>query len=138
MTVFKIYRHLLNESDDAKLLERVPFEISDYLKNANPQVFEKGKVYAHDIEKEFQTNPVALELYILCATGPVKMGFVRSRYGDYGMQVMANLIERKVLSVLAHDQICSGNVQLNISPETVVAFGLRMSRSYLRPAMAYR
>lgn len=137
ITVFKIYRHLLNEADDAKLLAQVPSEIAAYLQQANPQSFEDGKSYSVDAERELLVNPLASELVILCATGPIKTSFIRKRYGDYGLQVMNMLIERQILSSVSHDQVCTGRVQPNISPETVAAFGIQMSRSYLRPEVAY-
>lgn len=137
MTVFKVYRHLLNETDDVKLLAAVPVEISAYLKKANPQSLEGDKTYSSDVERELIANPIAAELVILCATGPIQTAFVRTQFGDYGLKVMANLVERNVLAMVSRDQVCSGQVQVNISPETVAAFGIQMSRSYLRPDLSY-
>ncbi len=137
MTVFKVYRHLLNEADDAKLLARVPSEIATYLKKANPQSFEADKIYSPGLEKELHANPIAAEIVILCATGPLKTNFIKKRFGDYGLTVVASLVERQILNAVSHDQVCSGKVQLNMSPEAVVSFGLQMSRSYLRPQLAY-
>jgi hypothetical protein len=137
MTIFKIYRQLFSEQDDAKLLELVPDVVAQYLRRANPQTFEQKKTYSYDLEKELRANPIAAELTVLAATGPIKTGFVRARYGAYGMKVLGELIERRVVRAISHEEVVSGEAQINMAPETVVAFGLQMARSYLRPDLCY-
>lgn len=137
ITVFKIYRFLLNEQDDQRLLEMVPEEISAFLRNANPQSFEKQSTYTQDLEAEMRGNPVLSEIVVLCATGPVKMSYVRSRFGDYGVKLIETLVQRNVLQMINHHEVCSGTVQVNMSPETLVTVGVQMVQSHAKPENSY-
>lgn len=137
ITVFKIYRFLLNEQDDQRLLELVPEEVATFLKNANPQSFEKHATYTQDLEAELRGNPVMAELVVLCATGPVKIAYIKSRFGDYGMKIVETLVQRNVLQMVTQQEVCSGTVQVNMSPETLVTIGVQMVQSHLKPEKGY-
>jgi hypothetical protein len=137
ITVFKIYRFLLNEQDDRRLLDLVPEEIAHFLKNANPQTFEKHATYTQSIEAELRGNPVMAELVVLCATGPVKTAYIKSRFGEYGMKLVETLVQRNVLQMVTQQEVCSGTVQVNMSPETLVIIGVQMVQSHSKPEKSY-
>lgn len=137
ITIFKIYRFLLNETDDAKLLERVPMAVSEYLKRANTQVFRENATYSSDLEMEMRANPVLAELLVLCATGPLKLGYVKSRFGDFGLQVVESGLKRHIFQALAGGEICRGSAQVNMAPETVAAVSMQMMQAHLKPENAY-
>lgn len=137
ITVFKIYRFLLNELDDKRLLELVPEEVATFLKNANPQSFEKNVTYTQDLESELRSNPVMAEIVVLCATGPVKVSYIKSRFGEYGTKIVETLVNRHVLQMVTQQEVCSGTVQVNMSPETLVAIGIQMVQSHANPEKGY-
>jgi hypothetical protein len=137
ITIFKIYRHLLDEDDDAKLLGRVPKEVADYLNHANPQTISQTKSYSADVELEMRTNPVLAELMVLCATGPVKLEYVKSRFGDFGLQVVELGLKRNFFQTLAKNEICRGSQQVNMAPETIASVAVQMMRSHLKPEKCY-
>jgi hypothetical protein len=137
ITVFKIYRFLLNELDDQRLLELVPAEVATFLKNANPQSFEKNVTYTQDLESELRSNPVMAEIVVLCATGPVKVSYIKSRFGEYGVKIVETLVARNVLQMVTQQEVCSGKVQVNMSPETLIAIGIQMVQSHAKPEKGY-
>ncbi len=137
ITVFKIYRFLLNEQDDQRLLELVPEEVASFLKNANPQSFEKHATYTQDLETELRANPVIAEIVVLCATGPIKISYIKSRFGEYGLKIIETLVQRNVLQMINHQDVCSGTVQVNMSPETLVSIGVQMVQAHAKPEKSY-
>lgn len=137
MTLFKIYRVLFNENDDAKLLEIIPMEVAQYLCSATPQGVERSKSYSFDIESEMRMNPVLAEIVVLCATGPLKINTVRDRFGDFGMKLVDDLLAKSVLQKVSNSEICEGTVSVNMAPETLTAVGLHIGRSYIRPSKCY-
>lgn len=137
ITIFKIYRHLLDEDDDGKLLSRVPPKVSEYLKRANSQTVLENKSYLADLEIEMRSNPVLAELMVLCATGPLRLAYVKSRFGDYGLQVLENGLKRNLFQAISNGEICRGTEHVNMSPETVAQVSIQMMRSHLKPENAY-
>lgn len=137
ITLFKVYRVLLSEADDTKLLDLTPKEIGAYLRQAPTPSVEKNKSSSFDLDRELQTNPVMAELYILCATGPVKTGFVKQRFGDYGLTVVETLLSRGVLQRVSANEVCEGSAAVTMSPETLLSIGVHVSRSYARPDKSY-
>lgn len=137
ITIFKIYRHLLDEDDDGKLLSRVPPQVAEYLKRANSQTISENKSYSADLEIEMRSNPVLAELMVLCATGPLKLAYVKARFGDYGLQVLENGLKRNLFQAVSNGEICRGSEQVNMSPETVAQISIQMMRSHLKPENAY-
>lgn len=137
ITIFKLYRFLLNERDDAKLLTLVPPAVRQYLERANPQSIDRKTAYIGDIEREIRTNPVMAEIAILCASGPLKLSYIRGRFGKYGIEVLQQMIDREIVQNAAPGEVCSGKNQINMSPETIVAFGSMMARAHLRTEKSY-
>ncbi len=137
MTIFKIYRYLLNEMDDARLLELMPPDVAEFLRQANPQTIEKHVSYATDLEKQMCVNPVMAEIVVLCATGPVKLSYLKSRFGDYGLKVVEDLLTRDVLKSLTRSEVCQGQVQVNMAPETVARVAIQMVQQHLKTENSY-
>ncbi len=137
ITVFKIYRFLLNETDDAKVLERVPAVVAQYLKRANTQSFREHATYSPDLEAEMRANPVLAELLVLCATGPLKLSYIKSRFGDFGLRLVENGLRRHIFQALSGGEICRGSMQVNMSPETVATVSVHMAQAHLKPENSY-
>ncbi len=136
-TVFKIYRFLLGEEDDAKLLERLPEEVSEFVRRANPQTLERGATYSCDLDREIRTNPILGEIYILCATGPVKLSQIRARFGEYGLKVVERLVAKEALEYFGRGEICQGRAQVNMSPETTAGVARHLLQEHLKPENCY-
>ncbi len=137
MTVFKIYRYLLNEFDEAKLLDRCPEVIKTYLKSANAQTFEKNISYSGNINKEFISNPIFAEIYVLCSTGPLKTIEVEERFGLYGKNIIEKMLKMNVLAEPKKGEYVLGLNQTSITNETILSVGLHIVESYAKPQNAY-
>lgn len=131
-TVFKIYRYLLNENDDAKLLERCPEIVQTYLKKANPQNFEKNVAYSAATEFEVAQNGVAIELVVLCSTGAISTSEIKDRFGTYGLELTRKLVAKRILAEIKSDLFSAGSAQMNMSPDTVIKMGLQITASYAK------
>lgn len=137
ITVFKIYRTLLNEFDDSKVLERCPEVIRLYLKNANPQTLEKNISYTSRIDKELHSNPIFAEIYVLCSTGATLRSEIELRFGIYGINLIEKMLKLNVLAESRKDEYVLGLNQTNIKPETILSIGSHISASYAKPENAY-
>lgn len=137
MTVFKIYRYLLNEFDDAKLLDRCPEVIKTYLKSANTQIFEKNISYTSNVNKELNSNPIFAEIYVLCSTGPVSLKEVEERFGQYGKNVVDKMLKMNILAERKKGEYVLGLNQTSITNETILSIGVYIVESYAKPQNAY-
>lgn len=137
ITVFKIYRFLLNETDDSKVLENCPEVVREYLKKATPQTIEKSIAYTSDAEAEVNNNQVALELVVLCSTGQLNTEDVKDRFGNYGLEIVKKLVTKRLLSEVKFGVYTIGQIQMNMSPETVIKMGLQITSSYAKPENGY-
>ena len=133
MTVFKIYRYLLNEFDDAKLLDRCPDVIKTYLKCANTQTFEKHISYARNVSKELVSNPIFAEIYVLCSTGPLALKEVEARFGLYGKNVVDKMLKMNILAESKKNEFVLGLNQTQFMPETIFSVGMHIVESYAKP-----
>lgn len=131
-TVFKIYRYILNENDDAKLLEQCPQSVQAYLKKANPQKLEKNVAYSPLTEHEVGQNSVALELVVLCSSGTISASEIKDRFGSYGYELTRTLVAKRILAEIKSDLFSIGSSQMNMSPETVIKMGLQITASYAK------
>jgi hypothetical protein len=137
ITVFKIYRYILNEFDDAKVLLKCPEVIRLYLKNANPQTLEKNVSYTSSIDKELNSNPIFAEIYVLCSTGPLAIGEVEFRFGVYGINLVEKMLKINVLAESRKGEFILGPNQAILKPETIFSIGSHISSSYAKPENGY-
>lgn len=137
MTVFKIYRYILGEFDDLKVVERAPESIKKYLLNANPLSLESKQHYFSSIDKEIKKNPVFAEVYVLASTGPTKKTDIIQRFGKYGLEILELMIQKNILQEIRTGEYILGSNQTNLSPETVLALGIQFSENYAKPENGY-
>jgi DNA-binding phage protein len=137
ITVFKIYRYLLNENDDNLVIEKCPEIIRNYLKKANPQQFVKDFSYTSDVEAEIIANPVAIELVILCAAGPMTGEEIKDRFGSYGYDIVRKLVAQDILAEPKTGLFVAGRKQMNMSPETVVKVGIQIATNHAKAENGY-
>lgn len=131
-TVFKIFRVFFNEFNDAKLLDLVPKEIKDFLIKANPQEVVASKSYTSNADTELQKNPIVAEIFILVATGPLTMEDIEYRFGRYGVELTAKMIEKNLI-VEAHKGVyVLGNNQPEFNGDTILSVGKVLTEAYAK------
>ncbi len=137
ISVFKIYRYLLSEFDDAKVIERAPEIIKSFLLKANPQSLEKNTFYFSSIDRDIQKNPVFAEIYILASTGPIKKIEIVNRFGKYGIEVLTSMLEKKVVSEVRVGEFILGPNQTHLSPESIASLGAQLIQDFAKPSNGY-
>lgn len=135
-TLYKIYRCLLNEKDDARLLERLPKVICEAIKKGNPKKLEGNRTYTLNILQELKQNTIFQELYFLCACHPLSLAEVKEQYGLKGMKVLERMLELQVLEESSPLMYTLGKNQTNIDAAGLLTIGSSLSQSFFRPQMS--
>ncbi len=133
ITVFKIYKYLLNAKDDSDVLNRCPEVIKLYLLKANPQTFEKNKTYISQLPDLLMQNPIFIQIYTLCDTGSVKKSEIRRRFGLHGLDIAQQMVDKKILSEISSTELVLGPQVLNMPPDYLLKCGIELASTYLKP-----
>jgi hypothetical protein len=137
MTVMKIYRYILSEFDDSKVIQKAPEVIRKYLIFSIPTAVEKDIQYFSSIDKDIQGNPVFAEMYVLAGSGALKKTDIIQRFGKYGIEILEQMLTKKVLAEIRAGEFVLGPNQTNLTPETVLSLGIQLSQSYAKPENGY-
>lgn len=106
-TLYNLYRVFLDEEDCSELIKKCPKVIAEEIKNYNPQIKEKRKVKSPHFLELIKKEPVLIELIILAGSSSLHRNQVAYRYGEYGLELLAKLIEMKLLSEVEKDVYCA-------------------------------
>jgi hypothetical protein len=138
VTLLKIYRHLLGVQDDRELLPRLPELARGFLKTQHPILMQESRrSLREDLAEKLIANPVALEIYLWCGTGPVKRSALRARFGVYGLQIVDDLIHDQILMEVSAHEVAWGQVEISPTLELLHRAGLRLAEQYVRPHLGY-
>lgn len=138
VTLLKIYRHLTGISDDRELLARVPEVVREFLKAQHPSLMvESPRSLREDLAEKLISNPIALEIYLWCGTGPVKRSSLRARFGAYGLQVVDELIRDRILMAISAHEVAWGEIEISPTLELLHRAGLRLAEQHARPQLGY-
>lgn len=133
ITVFKIYKYLLDTKNDSDVLNLCPEIIKKYLLKANPQTFEKNKTYISHLPDLLMQNPIFIQIYTLCDTGSVKKSEIRRRFGLHGLDITQQMVDKRILSEVTTTELILGPQVLNMSPEYLLKCGIELASTYLKP-----
>ena len=133
-TVFKIFRIFFNEYNDRKILELVPDVVRQYLIKNNAQELSEEKNYSTLADLELQKNPIASEIYIIAATGPVSYDDIAIRFGQYGLEILKKMLTSNLLQEVHKDIFVKGVNHPTFSGETIIAVGSTMIASHAKIA----
>lgn len=129
-TLYKIYRCLLNEKDDALLIQKVPNLVRLALENNNPQIIEDEKTYTQHTLVELQRNSIAQELYFLCACHPLTSEEIKERYGSNGLEIAIKMEKSGILSEVKFNTFTIGKNATNFAPESLANIGTHLVQSF--------
>lgn len=135
-TLFKIYRAIHQTQNDSALINLVPKIVKEEILKKNP-LFQEQKVnhqisFHNDIEVLIQQNPCFAEIYFICAAGIINHDFIKSRFGEFGVETLCQMLEIKVIKEVSHQKYTLGNTQTHIGPETMKRVGLNVLNKYFR------
>lgn len=132
MTIFKLYRYILDENDDAKILDLAPEVIKNYLVQSNPQLLTEQITFSSGIDQELAKNPVFGEIYILCGTGPLSKKELLTRFGHYGLSILEKMLKQQVLKESGFEVYELGKNQANFGPESIINLGTHLALNHVK------
>ena len=137
MTVLKIYRFILGEFDDAKVVEKSPPVIKKFLTESIPQTLNRNTRHSSSVDVEIQKNPIFAEIYILAGTGKITKTEIATRFGKYGLEIVDQMLEKNVLVEIRNGEMLLGNNQASITPESILSIGAQLIQTYGKAKNAY-
>ncbi len=131
-TVLKIYKTYYNKFNDADVLDLVPKEVSEFLKeNLVLSYSEPAQAtYSESVDDDIQNNPVFAEIYVLAATGPIGLDEIQYRYGLFGTETLKQMLKRDILKELRANYFVLGGNQASFANLTVLKTGLLLAKNY--------
>ncbi|MCP4915161.1 MAG: hypothetical protein GY909_18725 [Oligoflexia bacterium] len=133
LTIYKIYRYLLNTTNDSKILEQVPSVIKNELIKGNPKDLTKGLTFSMDVEHEIASDKVFCEIYFLTDAGMITEELVRYRYGMHGLEILKKMHDLEVIKKNSYGAFEIGKNRANLSTQTMKKIGLHMIEKYFKP-----
>ncbi len=133
LTLYKIYRVLLNTNDDNYLLANVHQLVRKEIEKKNPKHLNKGIIYHTDIQQELINDRVFGEIYVLAGTGPITKEFINFRFGTYGLDTAKKMLQLKVLETTEAGALTLGQKQANFTPELIKRIGVNLCERYSKP-----
>ncbi|AHZ84186.1 hypothetical protein Bb109J_c1491 [Bdellovibrio bacteriovorus] len=134
-TLYKLYSCLMGTADLGQMLNAAPALIQEKLRRTDPQLKSSPlHKYNVSIEQELIKDPCFSELYVLADTRPFDLKFVKSRFGEYGLDVLQKMLQLNVLRLLENGRYALGSNRSTFSAVAIKAVGLRLTEKYSKPA----
>lgn len=130
-TLIKIYAHLHNEKDLAKLLKLVPLVVKDEIIRLSPNKVET-LIEDQAAIQYLKRNDLALTLYGLCGSGNMSAAMVKKRYGEYGLDCLKKLVAFELLNEAPKGHFHIGQRQIHLDPEILKKLGLNLIEQHFR------
>ncbi|QDK38751.1 hypothetical protein [Bdellovibrio sp. NC01] len=133
-TLYKLYSSLLETNDFNQLLGTVPRAVREKLEKKDPQLKTSPlHRFNLNIEKELLKDRCFAELYVLAETKTFDLGFVKSRFGDYGIEILQKMLLLKVVRQLGNGNYGLGENRSPFSAESIKSVGIILSERYSKP-----
>lgn len=133
LTVYKLYRYILQTESDTEIIKRVHPVIASYLKKHNPKNTSDGIEYSVNIEQEILKDRTFSEIFFMAGSGNITKAEIKELYGLNGLQILEKMLRLGVLQKITSDEFTIGQVQANLSTETLKVCGLRLVESFYAP-----
>lgn len=134
-TLYKLYSCLIGTPDFDQILQTAPKLVQEKLKRTDPQIKSSPLFkYTVSTEQELLKDPCFSELYVLAETRPFDHAYVRSRFGEYGVQVLHKMLQMNVVRLLENGRYGLGMNRSTFSAQTIKTVGLRLTERYSKPS----
>lgn len=134
-TLYKLYACLIGTPDFDQILQTAPKLVQEKLKRTDPQIKSSPLFkYTVSTEQELLKDPCFSELYVLAETRPFDQSYVRSRFGEYGVQVLHKMLQMNVVRLLENGRYGLGMNRSTFSAQTIKTVGLRLTERYSKPS----
>lgn len=136
-TLIRLYKCYFNEYNESELLNLLPNEIQIYLKKYTLSQTNRDILLSDNIDKKIQENPVMNEIYILAGTGPFSAEEIELRFGQYGLNLIEEMVRENILLKAEENIFILGNNQANFNILTILKSGLIMAKNHFNTVNAY-
>ncbi|WP_412470217.1 MULTISPECIES: hypothetical protein [unclassified Halobacteriovorax] len=130
ITILKIYRVLLGESNTSKLLPLLPTAIKEVVLKDGIDLPETDIDYSAVIKSEILKNDVFCEIYFLIDTAPVTRDLIMFKYGEHGLHILDNMFSLNAIKYLDDGAIALGTSRVQLDAEIIKKAGLTLSQKY--------
>ena len=134
ITVKKLYRVFYATKDDRELMHKVPNIVKQFLIQQIPNLGEPETVFVPDLEAEILSDKVFCEIYFAIACGPLKKNVIRTRYGQYGLEVLEKMLSLKLIKLISTMTYAQTDLQITFSAIGIKRSGLNLSESFSKPS----
>ena len=136
-TIMKLYRFLYNVDSDAKVLEKVPEAVRNFLNKSFPEKATQVSEFNDKAFKVFANNKAALEIYLTAAIKGLHKSELKSQFGEYGLSLIKQLIEEQLISESSPDFYTQGAKNFSLPPEMLVNSGNILTGRFAKPSLCY-
>lgn len=136
-TLLRLYKCYFNEYNETDLVNLLPHEIQIYLKKFTVSQPTQELRFDNNIDKKIQENPILAEIYILAGTGPFNSEEIKLRFGQYGLNLLGEMVQEKILIKAEENVFILGNNQANFDIPTILKSGLVMAKNHFNTINAY-
>lgn len=133
-TLYKIYSHLTDTRNLNDTLAAAPPIVQEKLRLRDPQLTaHPGAQFSMEVEEELLNDRCFAELYVLAEVSPFDQVFVKNRFGDYGLSVLAKMTDLRVLRPQSDGKFTLGERRASFSAQAIKKVGLQLTQNYLKP-----
>lgn len=133
-TLIRIYRFLLGAHSIEEILAKAPTVISQKIEQADPSLLNTvGQKTSFETEQLLLSHPILFELFLLADTKPFRHCDVAERFGSHGLELLKELLDRKILKILPDGSFTSGENRPSFSAKSIKTLGVHMAQQHLKP-----
>ncbi|WP_127716887.1 hypothetical protein [Halobacteriovorax sp. HLS] len=133
ITLLKIYKILLGQSDYQKLFSLLPDVVRVSLSIDQATIPVSTIDYSEEIRRELLTDKVFLEIYFLVDAGTVSRELIQFKFGENGLEILQKMLALNALSFNSEGMIVLGSQRVQLDPQIIKRAGLLLSSSYAKP-----
>lgn len=133
LTLYKVYREVLDVQNDSILLQMVPEVVKQELVKDNPKDVLGDIQFKTEVEEEILADRVFMDIYFLACCGPLTRELIQFKFGEYGLSTVSKMLKSNVLAVDDGGRFIQGSNQANLSPTTIKRVGLFLVDKYFSP-----
>ena len=136
-TIMKLYRFLYNADSDAKVLEKVPEAVKEFLNKSFPEKATRVSEFDEESFKVLTNNKAALEIYLMAAIKGLYKSELKSSFGEYGLSIVKQLIDERLITESSPDLYTQGAKVFSLPPEMLINSGNILTERFSKPSLCY-
>jgi hypothetical protein len=132
-TLFRLYSVMFAENDYHKLLEICPKIVCDQIVKFSPSKTVTNCEQVDEFLSLVRKDSLMSELYVLAGTGPISRSVVGFRYGQYGIELLDKLLEKKYIYEVRNETYTLSPTAPNLDTESLKHLGEYFVSKFSKP-----